>query len=95
VFIAMNRFQVLEGRGSDFEEVWRDRETFLAEVPGFVSFHLLRGEDSVYISHSVWESEQAFRDWTESEAFRRAHAQGGSKGMLAGPPQFTGWHVVQ
>jgi len=55
---------------------------------------LLKGEDSVYISHSVWESQQAFRDWTQSEAFQKAHAQGGSKGMIQGPPQFSGYEVV-
>ncbi len=93
-YIAMNRFQVLEGKGSEFEEVWRNRETFLSEVPGFVSFHLLRGEGGVYISHSEWTDEAAFRAWTESETFRRAHAQGGSKGLLGGPPQFSGWSIV-
>ena len=38
-------------------------------VPGFVRFALLRGADDAYISHSVWESRDAFEAWTESEAF--------------------------
>ena len=94
MYIAMNRFQVIEGKGSEFEEVWRSRETFLKDVPGFSEFHLLRGEEGVYISHSTWDSEEAFRDWTESEAFRKAHGQGGSKGLVAGPPQFSGYQVI-
>ena len=93
-YIAMNRFDVLEGKGPEFEEVWKNRETYLADVPGFVAFHLLRGEGSVYVSHSLWESEEAFRAWTESESFRKAHAAGGSRGMIKGPPQFSGWTVV-
>lgn len=94
MYIAMNRFQVIAGKGPEFEEAWRGRETFLQGVPGFMEFHLLRGPEDVYISHSTWENEAAFVNWTESEAFRKAHAQGGSKGLVAGPPQFTGYEVV-
>src|SRR3546814_14072831 len=43
MFIAMNRFQVLPGEETAFENVWLSRDTFLEGVPGFVEFHLLRG----------------------------------------------------
>jgi antibiotic biosynthesis monooxygenase len=43
MFIAMNRFRIAAGREQDFESVWRNRQSYLAEVPGFVEFHLLRG----------------------------------------------------
>ena len=94
MYIAMNRFQVLPNKGSQFEEVWKTRDTFLSGTPGFKEFHLLRGEEDVYISHSTWESREAFEDWTESEAFQKAHAQGGSKGLLQGPPRFSGFEVI-
>jgi heme-degrading monooxygenase HmoA len=60
-------------------------------VPGFVSFALLKGpsdeEHSLYASHSVWESREAFEAWTESENFRRAHAQATApKGTYLGHP---------
>ena len=43
----------------------------------------------------VWDSEQAFRDWTQSDAFRKAHANaGGSKEIYMGPPQFEGFLAV-
>src|SRR5437879_2948956 len=35
MFIAMNNFKVASGRGPDFEQRWRDRESYLAGVPGF------------------------------------------------------------
>ena len=66
----------------------------------FLSFHLLRGEDAddgshIYASHTMWESKQAFVDWTESEAFRKAHAQGGSTaGIVLGPPQIRTFESV-
>jgi len=94
MYIAMNRFQTLDGKENEFEQVWKDRKTLLDDVPGFKKFHLLRGEERVFISHSTWESEQDFINWTESEAFRKAHAQGRSKGLLNGPPQFSGYKVV-
>lgn len=94
MYIAMNRFQIIPGKEDSFEEAWQNRESFLQGVPGFKEFHLLKGDEGVYISHSLWESREAFTNWTESEAFHKAHAQGGSKGMVAGPPQFSGYQVV-
>jgi len=99
MYIAMNRFKIAPGREEEFEQVWRNRESFLAEVPGFIEFKLLRGERgddaSVIISHSTWESEEAFRAWTNSEAFQKAHRSGGSpQGVVLGPPQFEGYQVA-
>ena len=94
MFIAMNRFQVAPGRGGDFESAWRDRKSYLNQVPGFRSFKLLKGEGGVYISHSTWDDEAAFVAWTESDAFRKAHGQRLPEGVLAGPPQVSCFDVV-
>ena len=99
MFIAMNRFRIAPGREQEFIDIWKNLDTHLAGVPGFKEFHLLQGpsaEDAtLFASHSTWESEQAFIDWTRSEAFRKAHANaGGSKGLYLGPPQFEGFNVV-
>lgn len=102
MFIAMNRFRVAPGSEADFEQVWLSRDVYLRTVPGFESFHLLRGpehEDHVlYASHTVWASKSAFEDWTRSEEFRAAHkgaAQTGTRALYAGPPQFEGFDVLQ
>lgn len=96
MFIAMNHFRVDPERSHEFEEHWRKRETHLHEVPGFVRFALLRGDEpGQYVSHSTWESREAFEDWTRSEAFRRAHAQARTpQGVLAGPPRLETWEAV-
>jgi len=99
MFIAMNRFKIALGREDEFVEVWKNRDSHLAGVPGFQEFHLLRGptneEFTLFASHSVWASEDAFTDWTHSEAFRKAHAgAGSSKGLYLGPPHFEGFAVV-
>ena len=100
MFIAMNRFKVLKGAENDFEAVWRDRDSHLKEMKGFVEFHLLRGaeqEDHVlYASHTVWASKADFEAWTTSEQFRKAHGRApGSKPLYAGHPQFEGFEAVQ
>ena len=100
MFIAMNRFQVIPGEEAAFEEVWLSRDSHLADVPGFVEFHMLRGpaaEDHVlYSSHTVWRSREDFEAWTRSEAFRAAHrGAGGHKPLYLGPPRFEGFDVIQ
>ncbi|HEX5355460.1 MAG TPA: antibiotic biosynthesis monooxygenase [Aquabacterium sp.] len=99
MFIAMNRFRIARGREEEFIDVWRQRDSRLAGVPGFVRFNLLQGatddQATVFISHSTWESTAAFEAWTRSEAFRAAHAGAGQqKGLYLGPPQFEGFESV-
>jgi len=100
MFIAMNRFRVKLGEEENFETVWRERDTFLSEVPGFKEFQLLRGpsteDHTLFASHAVWQSREDFENWTQSDAFRKAHAQAGAKrDMYLGPPNFEGFEVIQ
>ena len=99
MFIAMNRFRIAPGFEAGFEKIWRERESFLDDVPGFKGFHLLKGpvrEDHVlYASHSTWESRAAFVAWTESDNFRRAHAQASApKGTYLGHPDLETFESV-
>ncbi|MFV0475807.1 MAG: antibiotic biosynthesis monooxygenase family protein [Pikeienuella sp.] len=100
MYLAMNRFRILRGKEEEFEEVWRNRDRRLSEVPGFVDFHLLRGPESegttLYASHTIWESEADFANWTRSEHFRAAHKGAGARGKLyEGHPQFEGFTSVE
>lgn len=99
MFIAMNRFKIALGMEEGFEEVWRQRESYLAEVPGFKNFNLLRGpandDHTLYASHSTWESREAFEAWTQSEHFRKAHAQRSApKGTYLGHPDLELFDAV-
>jgi heme-degrading monooxygenase HmoA len=100
MFIAMNRFKVVRGGEAAFEEVWTSRDTFLEDVPGFVTFHLLRGPERddhvLYSSHTIWNSRSAFEAWTRSEQFRQAHRNAGSnKPLYLDHPEFEGFEIVQ
>lgn len=99
MYIAMNRFRVAPGREGDFRAVWRERKSYLDQVAGFRRFRLLEGKPgegaTLFISHSEWETRDAFVAWTESEAFRSAHREGRTpQGTLLGHPDFEGYEVV-
>jgi heme-degrading monooxygenase HmoA len=92
----MNHFHGDPARCAEFEEHWGRRRTYLAEVPGFLRFALLRGEEAGhYVSHASWASRAAFEDWTRSEAFRKAHAQARlPDGLLRGHPELALYEAV-
>lgn len=99
MFIAMNRFKIVKGEEDAFEQVWRERDRHLEEVPGYKEFQLLKGPEeedhTLYASHTVWASREAFEAWTKSEAFRKAHAGAGDRrGLYIGHPMFEGFEVV-
>ena len=98
-YIAMNRFRIVKGHEQDFEDIWKTRTTYLEEVPGFLKFNLLKGPERddhvLYASHTQWENEIHFENWTNSEAFRKAHSGAGNRGHLyLGHPEFEGFEVV-
>jgi heme-degrading monooxygenase HmoA len=95
MFIAMNRFKVASGREADFERTWKERETYLQGVEGFVQFALLKSDSpGEYVSHSTWESREAFMAWMQSPAFAAGHRQGSLAGVLEGPPQVSTYEAI-
>ncbi len=99
MYIAMNRFKIVLGRENDFEKIWRERDTHLDKVPGFIDFHLVKGKEEethiLYASHSRWQSIDDFSNWTKSEAFRKAHQGSGKhKDLYLGHPEFEGFEVI-
>ncbi|MGR6468632.1 antibiotic biosynthesis monooxygenase family protein [Rhizobium sp. PAMB 3182] len=102
MYVAMNRFKVACGAETTFENVWKNRDSSLASVPGFEGFRLLRGKTfaeegyTLFASHSLWKSEADFLNWTKSENFRQAHRHAADhKGMYLGPPVFEGFTDVE
>lgn len=99
MFVAMNRFRIARGFEAGFEQLWRERDSYLSEVPGFQSFALLKGTEAddhvLYASHTIWESRAAFEAWTQSEHFRKAHAQRSApKGTYLGHPDLELFEAV-
>lgn len=99
MYIAMNRFKISPGRETEFEKIWKERDTHLEGVPGFQDFHLVKGKEepthTLYASHSIWRSEDDFLNWTKSDAFRQAHKGAGEHSdVYLGHPEFEGFQVI-
>ena len=99
MYIAMNRFKIILGREKEFENIWKNRDTHLKGIPGFINFNLVKGETgkeyTLYASHSTWNSQDDFINWTKSEAFKLAHKNAGQhKDIYIGHPVFEGFNVV-
>ena len=95
----MNRFKIVLGKETEFENVWKNRDTHLEKVIGYKEFHLIKGvkEDSftLYASHTIWDTKDGFVNWTQSDAFRLAHKGAGKHGdIYIGHPIFEGFDVV-
>ena len=100
MYVAMNRFKVIKSRADAFENMWLTRQSNLHELPGFLSFHMLRGaeaEDHVlYSSYTLWARKADFEHWTRSPQFRSSHANAEKREpMTLGHPQFEGFDVIQ
>ncbi|GGK69431.1 antibiotic biosynthesis monooxygenase family protein [Amphritea balenae] len=101
MYIAMNRFKIKPGHEQEFIEIWKNRDSHLNEVAGFISFNLLQGEPgeeyTLMSSHAVWQDRASFDGWLTSDAFKKAHASAGGKNrkdIYIGPPSFEGFEAV-
>ena len=95
----MNRFHIKLGFEKEFELIWTTRESHLQNVVGFKKFNLIKGttgsDFTLYASHSTWESEKDFLNWTKSESFKKAHKNAGqNSNIYLGHPIFEGFNVV-
>ncbi len=88
MIVTCNRIPVNPKYAAAFEERFGTRANRVDEMPGFVSFQLLRptSEGEPYIVMTYWESEAHFKAWTESPAFKEGHA----RSSTLPPETFTG-----
>ncbi|RMH61830.1 MAG: antibiotic biosynthesis monooxygenase [Zetaproteobacteria bacterium] len=99
MFVTMNRFAVRPEHRADFERRWRERESRLAEVPGFIRNSVLRpveGAGEHYVVMTLWESRAAFERWVHSDAFRAAHARAAKtpKEWFAAPNRLEAFEAI-
>jgi heme oxygenase (mycobilin-producing) len=94
-----NRIFVNPEFAADFEARFRDRAGLVDTMPGFISNQVLRPANpgDPYVVLTWWESRDAFRAWTESDAFRQGHARSGTlpREAFAGPNKLEVHEVLQ
>jgi heme-degrading monooxygenase HmoA len=79
MFVVMNRLPVNPDYAEQFEERFTNRAREVDKMPGFVRNQVLRpaNSDDPYIVLTVWQSQDDFETWVNSESFRKGHAQSG------------------
>ncbi len=89
MFVTMNRIFVNQEHGSIFEERFRNRQHAVDQMPGFVRNIVLRpqAENDPYVVMTFWQSEEDFKNWVDSDAFKQGHAKSGTlpKDMFTQP----------
>lgn len=99
MIVTCNRIPVKPEYAAAFEERFADRSTLVDGMKGFISFQLLRptkAEDP-YVVMTFWESQEDFKAWTESEAFKEGHARSGRlpSDAFLGHPKLEIYDVLQ
>lgn len=75
-----NRIYVNPDFAEQFEERFQNRARQVDSMPGFIRNLVLRPAKAgdPYVVLTFWESQEAFKAWTESDAFKQGHARSGT-----------------
>ncbi|MFP4322770.1 MAG: antibiotic biosynthesis monooxygenase family protein [Anaerolineales bacterium] len=99
MIVTCNRIPVNPDYAEDFEARFADRASLVDGMPGFIAFQLLRPTkpEDPYIVMTFWESQDHFKAWTQSEAFKEGHARSGRlpKEAFEGHPKIEVHEVIQ
>lgn len=79
-FVAINYITCKDHYKERFEQLFASRKGAIDTMPGFKDMEVLKPitneDETVYLIMSHWDSEEAFKDWTKSEAFLEGHKRG-------------------
>ncbi|WP_195575237.1 antibiotic biosynthesis monooxygenase [Paenibacillus sp. 1001270B_150601_E10] len=88
MLVVTNTIRIKEGYGAQVAERFAQAKG-VQTMPGFVRMEAwlgqgAEGEEELKVC-TVWENEEAFKNWTSSEAFKESHrGAGGSKEVMLG-----------
>ncbi|MCQ4087601.1 antibiotic biosynthesis monooxygenase [Saccharibacillus sp. JS10] len=73
-FAVLNNIPVSEDGRSAFEERFMNRARRVESMEGFAGIRVLRPlQGDTYIILTIWQSEDHFKKWQDSEAYNHAH----------------------
>lgn len=80
MFVTMNRIFVNPDYTSAFEERFKSRAHQVDKMEGFIRNIVLRPKqpEHPYVVMTFWQSEKGFRNWVNSDAFKKGHAKSGT-----------------
>ncbi|PLT27728.1 antibiotic biosynthesis monooxygenase family protein [Peribacillus deserti] len=75
-FVVMNNIPVTDEGRPIFEYRFKNRAGLIEKEPGFIAIRVLRPLNSdTYVILTVWETQQDFSNWQNSQSFSKAHAK--------------------
>lgn len=83
MLVVQNRLIAPTALGQRVEQGFSHANTNMKELPGFVSFKLIRAEgqpsgvaegEVLYVAQTIWQDREAYEKWRDSDAFARAHS---------------------
>lgn len=79
MFVTMNRIFVNPNYRTQFEDRFRNRAHEVDNMPGFIRNLVLRprNDDAPYVVMTIWDSETSFKNWVNSDEFKKGHAKSG------------------
>lgn len=93
-----NRIFVHPEYADQFEERFKNRARQVDQMPGFLRNMVLKPAKpgDPYVVLTLWESQEAFKAWTESDAFKQGHARSGTlpREAFSGPNQLEVHEVI-
>ena len=99
MFVVMNRIPITPEYTDAFIERFKDRAALVDNMPGFVSFRLLRPAKAgdPFVVETYWETKEHFEAWTQSDQFKKGHAHAGRlpQEAFAGQSKLEYFDVVQ
>jgi heme-degrading monooxygenase HmoA len=99
MFVVINRATIAPEHADHFESMFMSRARRVDQMPGFVSFQLLKptkAGDS-YMVMVTWESKEHYHAWLKSDAFHAGHSRTGSlpEGTMAAPQTIELYELLE
>lgn len=86
MLVVTNTIKVKEGHGEAIAQRFGGNNG-VQDMPGFVRMEVWQGSAKEGVEElkicTMWENEEAFKDWTSSDSFRQSHrGAGGNEAIL-------------
>ncbi|WP_342388197.1 antibiotic biosynthesis monooxygenase family protein [Salinicoccus bachuensis] len=82
-YCVLNNIYVNEGMEAPFEARFLKRQSNLVTVDGFKAIRVMKAVSGpYYIILTLWEDEQSFHNWQDSEQYGETHRKRGTKSGL-------------
>ena len=87
MFYRIGKIKCKPGKSNDVISYFKSKEDFFSETKGIISLSYFKSGQDEVSGIAIWESKEAFIDWTKSDAFKLAHKNAGAhKDLYLGPP---------